>query len=77
MLKIAKVRKKGLGYYLGLEKGDEILAFDGQECIDELDYAYILSATSFSMTVKGKDGEVVEVQVEKEEDETLDVEFEP
>jgi len=77
MLKIAKVRKKGLGYYLGLEKGDEILAFDGVDCIDELDYAYVLSATSFSMTVKGKDGEVVEVQVEKEEDETLDVEFEP
>ena len=49
MLKIAKVHKKGLGYCLGLEKGDEIVAFDGVECVDELDYAYILSSTSFLM----------------------------
>ncbi len=75
-MKIAKVKKGGLGYYLGLEKGDEILAFDGYDCVDDLDYAYILSSSSFSMTVKTKDGEVVSVQVEKEEDESLDVEFE-
>lgn len=76
MLKIAKVRKKGLGYYLGLEKGDEILAFDGEECVDELDYAYLLSSTSFSMTVRGKEGNVATLQVEKEEEESLEIEFE-
>ena len=76
MLKIAKVRKKGLGYYLGLEKGDEILAFDGEECVDELDYAYLLSSTSFSMTVRGKEGNVATLQVEKEEEESLGIEFE-
>lgn len=76
MLKIAKVKKGGLGHCLGLERGDEIVAFDGEECVDELDYAYVLSSSAFSMTVRSKQGELVDVQVEKEEDETLDVEFE-
>ena len=76
MLKIAKVQKRGLGYYLGLEKGDEILSFNGVECVDELDYAYLLSSTSFSMTVRGKQGNVVTVQVEKEAEESLGIEFE-
>ena len=75
-MKIAKVRKQGLGYYLGLERGDEILSFNGVDCVDELDYAYLLSSTSFSMTVRGKQGNVVTVEVEKEAEESLGVEFE-
>lgn len=77
MLKIAKVDKQGLGRALGLEKGDEILAFDGIPCVDELDYVYLLPATSFTMTVRDKLGERTEtLRVDKEEDESLGIEFE-
>ncbi len=77
MLKISKVDKKGIGRALGLEKGDEILSFDGVPCVDELDYTYALSSPSFTMQVRDKQGEqVYDLQVEKEENESLGVEFE-
>ncbi len=77
MLKISKVDKKGIGRALGLEKGDEILSFDGVPCVDELDYTYALSSPSFTMQVRDKRGEqVYDLQVEKAENESLGVEFE-
>ncbi len=60
-----------------MEVGDEIIAFDGYPCEDELDYLYYNGETDFQMTVRDKHGkgEVV-VDVEKEEDEDLGIEFE-
>ena len=40
MLKIAKVKRNSIAQELGLECGDEIVAFDGYACEDELDYLY-------------------------------------
>ena len=38
MLKITKVKRNSIAKSLGLEAGDEIIAFDGYTCEDELDY---------------------------------------
>ena len=77
MLKSVKVKKGGIGKELGLEVGDAILAFDGHAAEDELDYLYYSALESFSMTVKdGKTGEEVELEIEKDEDEELGLEFE-
>ena len=77
MLKIAKVKKNGIGKELGLEVGDTILAFDGHKAEDELDYLYYSALEDFSMTVKdGKTGEEVVLEIEKDEDEELGLEFE-
>ena len=77
MLKISKVKRKSIAKDLGLEVGDEILAFDGHPCEDELDYTYYCETDGFSMTVRDKrgNGETI-VQVEKEEGEDLGLEFE-
>ena len=60
-----------------MEVGDEILAFDGYPCEDELDYLYYADKESFSMTVRdGRTGGEVTVEVEKYEDEEMGLEFE-
>ncbi len=77
MLKITKVKRNSIAKELGLEVGDEILAFDGFACEDELDYLYYVETDGFSMTVKDhRAGERVTVEIEKEEGEDLGLEFE-
>ncbi len=76
MLKITKVKRNSIAKELGLEVGDEIVAFDFHPCEDELDYLYYCEQERFSMTVRDKrgEGEVV-VEVEKDEGEDLGIEF--
>ena len=77
MLKITKVQRNSIGAELGLEKGDEITAFDGIMCEDELDYLYYVESENFQMTVRDhRTGKETEVDVEKEEGDDLGLEFE-
>ncbi len=76
MLKITKVQRNSIAKRLGIEKGDEIVAFDGFPCEDELDYLYYCERARFHFTVRdGRSGEERTFQVSKEEGETLGVEF--
>ncbi len=77
MLKITKVQKRSVAKSLGLEVGDEIVAFDGYAPQDELDYLYFCNRERFTLTVQDcRAGERRTVEVEKEEGEELGVEFE-
>ena len=77
MLKITKVKRNSIAKALGLEVGDEIIAFDGYACEDELDYLYYVEAEEFTMTVRDhRSGEETTVEIEKDEGEDLGVEFE-
>ncbi len=77
MLKITKVKRGSIAKELGLEVGDEIIAFDGFACEDELDYLYYVETESFTMTVRDcREGQEVTVEIEKEEGEDLGLEFE-
>ena len=77
MLKITKVKRNSIAEELGLERGDEIVAFDGYPCEDELDYLYYCETDGFSMTVRDKrGGGETTVEIEKDEGEDLGVEFE-
>ncbi len=76
MLKITKVKRNSVAKDLGLEVGDEIVAFDGYPCEDELDYLYYADKESFTITVRdGRTGEEVACEVEKDEDEDMGLEF--
>lgn len=75
MLIIDKIEKNGIAKEYGFEKGDGILAFNGNECVDILDYLYYDSESVFSVSVLSKTGEKVEVQIEKEYDESLGLKF--
>ena len=77
MLKITKVKRNSIAKDLGLEVGDEIIAFDGYPCEDELDYLYYVETESFTMTVRDKRGMgETTVEIEKDEGEDLGLEFE-
>ena len=67
MLKVSKVKRKSIAKALGVEVGDEIVAFDGYPCEDELDYLYYVEMGSFTMTVRDNRQKIeVTVDVEKE-----------
>ena len=77
MLKITKVKRNSIARELGLEVGDEIVAFNGEPCVDELDYIYYTNEQFFTLTVRdSRGGEEVTLEVEKDEDEDLGVLFE-
>ncbi len=76
-MKITKVKRNSIARELGLEVGDEIVAFDGYPCEDELDYLYYVETDGFIMTVRNhRNGEETAVVVEKDEGEDLGLEFE-
>lgn len=77
MLKIKKIKRNSIAKALGLEAGDEIFAFDGYPCEDELDYLYYCDSEKFTMTVRDKRGKGETVlEVEKDGEEELGIEFE-
>ena len=77
MLKITKIKRNSIAKEFGLEVGDEIVAFDGYPCEDELDYLYYADKENFTMSVRdGRTGQEVTLEVEKYEDEELGLEFE-
>ena len=76
MLTIKKVYKNGIASELGLEKGDSITEFDSHKAFDVLDYLYYDSQPFFTVTVLTKQGKVVTLEIEKDDFESLGVEFE-
>ncbi len=60
----------------GMEPGDAIIKINGEEIKDSLDYRYMMADEELLITVLSKQGEEVEVEIEKDFDEDLGVEFE-
>lgn len=75
MAKIIAVQKGGIGEELGMEIGDELLGFNGEQIVDVLDYAFYDSQEEFTLNLRTKQGEKVDVDIEKEEDESLGLEL--
>ena len=67
--------KSSLAKKYVLKKGVKILSFDGFAAEDELDYIFYDSKASFKMIVELKSGERREIEVEKDEDESLNLAF--
>lgn len=76
MLKIKEVEKNSIGEELGLKNGDIVLAFDGHNAVDVLDYLYYSEKESFTLTVRQTNGDESTCEIEKDEDESLGLTFE-
>lgn len=76
MLKVKNVEKNSIGEEIGLARGDEILAFDGYDTVDVLDYLYYDEKEFFTITVRQTNGDVSTCEIEKYEDESLGLTFE-
>ena len=60
---------------MGIEPGDKLLSIDGHEIEDIFDYQYYVEAEELLLLIEKPDGEQWELEIEKEEDETLGIEF--
>ena len=74
MLTVKKTIRGGVARKYAIKKGDQILAFDGYDAVDILDYVFFDSKPSFTLTV-GRKGKIREIAIEKEEDQSLGLLF--
>ncbi len=77
MIRIAHVASRSLGSELGLAKGTELLAINGHELHDFLDWEFRAADELFTLLVRAPDGTLVEYDVERPEGLPLGVELEP
>ena len=73
---ISKVLPGGIGEELELEPGDALLSINGQQVEDVFDYRYLMNDEFVTLLVRKKNGEEWELEVEKEYEDDLGVEFE-
>ncbi|HEU5359091.1 MAG TPA: DUF512 domain-containing protein [Gemmatimonadales bacterium] len=73
MVKVTAVASGSLGEALGLRPGTELLAIDGRDLHDFLDWEFLAAAEQFLLHVRHPDGEEIEFDVERPEDLPLGV----
>lgn len=73
---IHHVEPGGIGAELGLAPGDRILRINGCPLNDLIDYSMLVSDELVELQIQRSDGEIWEIDVEKEEDEGLGLDFE-
>ena len=73
---IDKVQPNSAAMDAGIEPGDLLLAVNGQQITDIFDYRFITADSSLLVEVEKKNGEVWEIEIEKDEYEDLGLEFE-
>ena len=65
----------GIGEELGIEPGDKLLAINGNEIQDVFDYYYYEESEQLLLLIEKPDGEEWDLEIEKDEDESLGIEF--
>ena len=60
---------------MGIEPGDKLLSIDGQEITDIFDYQFYVEDEELLLLIEKPDGEQWELEIEKEADEQLGLEF--
>ena len=65
----------GIGEELGIEPGDKLLAINGNEIQDVFDYYYYEESEQLLLLIEKPDGEEWELEIEKDEEESLGIEF--
>ena len=73
---IKEVESGSIAEELGLEPGDKIVAIDNSEIEDVFDYQFLVQDTYIEVLVETKDGEECLLEIEKDFDEDLGIEFE-
>ncbi len=73
---IVKVLKNSIAEELDIEPGDELLAVNNSTIKDYIDYKYQISDDIVYFEIKKKDGEIWELEIEKEYDEDIGIVFE-
>lgn len=72
---IKSVEEGSIADEMGLEVGDALLCIDDNEIEDVFDYRFFIQSEELTVTIRKSDGEVWELEIEKDEDEDLGIEF--
>ncbi len=73
---VDKVIKNSIAEEIGIEPGDEILSIDNTKLNDMIDYNFCCKSDLLTLEVKKKNGEIEEIEIEKDFDEDLGIVFE-
>ena len=73
---ISRVLPDSIAEELGLEPGDRLVSVNGQPVEDVFDYRYLMNEELVVLLIEKPDGEEWELEVEKEYEEDLGIEFE-
>src|SRR3569832_2000093 len=74
-LVVETVSSGSIAEELGIEAGDRLLTVNGKEMKDVLDYRFVEGEEALLLELAKPDGEVWEVEIEKELDEGLGIDF--
>ena len=73
---ISGVVKDSIAEELELNEGDELLSIDGVAPQDMIDYNYLCKSELITLEIKKKNGELEEIELEKDYDDDLGIIFE-
>ena len=73
---VDSILENSIAQELEITKGDEILSVDGQKMTDMIDYNYYMKSELVTIELKRKNGEIEEIEIEKDFDEDLGIVFE-
>ncbi len=73
---IKKIEPGSIADEMGVEPGDALIGIDDQPIEDVFDYRFLMHSEELSVAIRKPDGEEWELDIEKDEDEDLGIEFE-
>ncbi len=73
--RITQVAPNGIAAECGIQAGDVLLSINGEAVLDQIDYQFLTASKELVLEVQDKQG-IVEIQLEKDEDEPLGLVFE-
>lgn len=73
--KISSVQYGSIAEEMEIEPGDVLLEIDGKSVEDIFDYRYLVESEELTVLIRKQNGEEWELEIEKEEDEDLGLEF--
>ena len=73
---VSSVKDGSIAEELEIEAGDELLSIDGQKMLDMIDYGFYCKSELLTLEIKKTNGEIEEIELEKDYDEDLGIVFE-
>lgn len=74
--RIKSVAEGSIAEELNIKPGDTLISIDGEHLVDVFDYHYMVNADYLVVLIRKQDGEEWEIEIEKDFDEDLGIDFE-
>ncbi|WP_291633141.1 DUF512 domain-containing protein [Clostridium sp.] len=72
---IAKILPGSIAEEIELEVGDKLISINGNDVVDIIDYKFLITDELLNIEIEKNNGEVWDIEVEKEYDEDLGIQF--